>query len=252
VRTFLVRILNNRWVNRFWIALGCEAFIQNLVSNWRKARFNDSRSLQENVGFSHNNDVDEAIAKVHREIKLIDEKYLKPGDRVLDIGCGVGLYLRDFADRVLFGTDLSADFIRKCGAVVPNAKLIHGNYLHINFEPGYFDLIYSVSVLQYIPPSGLKRFFDKISHELKEGGILIIQYPHALSTNDAQYADLAYVSYTPERIESALDGKFSILSHRQSYDGRHVNGVDKKNYGETGRRDFRNGMLVVARKIASG
>jgi cyclopropane fatty-acyl-phospholipid synthase-like methyltransferase len=241
--------MNNVITNRFLIWIAKDRFIKRFGNDWSKYKLDQNKSLQENVGFSHTPEVDLAVQKVHEYIDEVEKKFLNSGDKVLDIGCGVGLYLSKFSGKELFGTDINAQFIHACKTTLPKATLYHEDYLKLNFGNIKFDFIYSVSVIEYIPPSEIELFFDKVFSDLNTDGIIAIQYPHALSWRDKYYSDLSYISYLPNKIEDYLKGKFQILLHEHSFDQRKISGIDNKRYGKSGQRNFCNGMMVVAKKI---
>jgi SAM-dependent methyltransferase len=241
--------MNNVLINQLLMAIGKEDLIKNYINNWRKVSFDPKRSLQENVGFSHQIEVDKAISKIHSYIKAFDESYLDENAVILDIGCGVGLYLSDFRTKNCHGTDLNSSFLDKCKVNYPHVNTREGNYLDLGYENESFDLIISISVIEYIPPNRIRSFFEKIYRELKPNAYLIVQYPHALTWGDRFYSDLSYVSYTPEVIERKLGEKFRVLLHEHSFDKRKVKGIDKIRYGIGGKRSFCDGMILIAQKI---
>ncbi|MGZ3899582.1 MAG: class I SAM-dependent methyltransferase [Bacteroidia bacterium] len=249
MRSLALLLLNNIFINRILIIFKKDDFIKKFVNNWTKVKMNQDKSLQENVGFSHTKQVDDAIQKIHSYVQETEHKYLNENSRILDIGCGVGLYLQDFKSKQLYGTDLNAAFLEQCRTLLPHAKTFEGDYLKINFEKDFFDCICSISVIEYIAPSKIKLFFNKMYSELKKNGIIVIQYPHALSLKDALYSDLSYISYIPSKIETIIKGKFKILVHEHSFDKRKVQGIDKTNYTSNGNRSFCNGMILIAQKL---
>jgi SAM-dependent methyltransferase len=68
---------------------------------------------------------------------------LEPGDRVLDIGCGVGAFLRMVADRggEAFGIDASEALVELARARVPEADLRVGDMEALPYDDGSFDLV---------------------------------------------------------------------------------------------------------------
>jgi cyclopropane fatty-acyl-phospholipid synthase-like methyltransferase len=248
VRKVILFILNNIVFNRLLIWLGQDHFIKRFGNNWANNQLDQKKSLQENVGFSHTESVDKAIQLIHQKVKEIDNKYLQVNDKVLDIGCGVGLYLKDFENKQLFGTDLNAAFLDKCKELVPGAQLLVGDYLDISFQSIQFDFIYSISVIEYIPPSRIHAFFKKVHNELKPEAYVLIQYPHAMNWKDKYYADLSYISYLPEYLESVVKEQFEIVEHLHSYDGRSFRGIDTISYSGNVSRSFCNGMFLFLKK----
>lgn len=248
MRKAILFLLNNVLINQFLILLKKDDFIKRYVNNWSLVKINPEKSFQENVGFSHSEQIDLAVVKIHKYVNEVEKRFLSDKSKILDIGCGNGLYLKDFKSENLYGTDLSAAFLKQCHTILPMAKTIQGDYLEIKFENNFFDCIYSISVIEYISPSKIKLFFDKIYSELKPGGIMIIQYPHALTMADKFYSDLSYISYIPDKIEKLIEGKFKILTHEHSFDQRTIHGIDHTNYSVNGERNFCNGMILIAQK----
>src|SRR3954449_1278595 len=68
---------------------------------------------------------------------------LEPGQRVLDIGCGVGTFLRLVADRgaEAFGLDASEALIELARQRVPEADLRVGDMEALPYETDTFDLV---------------------------------------------------------------------------------------------------------------
>jgi SAM-dependent methyltransferase len=66
-----------------------------------------------------------------------------PGDRVLDVGCGTGTFLRLCADRgaTTSGIDAAEGLLALARARVPEADLRHGDMLALPFADNSFDLV---------------------------------------------------------------------------------------------------------------
>ena len=250
MRKLILFLMNNMITNRILIAFGKDDLIKKYSANWSKTKLDKDKSLQENVGFSHEKEVQQSIDAVHQKIQEVYQSYCSSEGSVLDIGCGVGLYLQDFPDGTpLAGSDLSEDFINKGKELLPQADLRLGDFMELSFNDP-FKMIFSVSVMQYIPPSKILRFFDKIYANLETGGIMMIQYPHALSNRDCYYPDLSYVQYSPQKISRcASRSGFKILSHVHSYDARDLNfKFDTKRYDPDQSKSFRNGAFIICQK----
>ncbi len=244
----LILLLTNNFIlNNLLIWLGLDAFVLSRLGLYHRIRLDEKLSPQEMAGFSKRKEVQEAIDKTHFDLIETARKYLKEGDSILDIGCGPGTYLIDFQSRYnLTGIDINQQMIAAAGRNIPEAELIHGDFLGHDFEKK-FKMIYSVSVLEFIPPSKLRAFFRKLHHLLEEDGILFLHYPHALKYYDTLYPDLYYIEYSPRKVEKELKNDFKVLRHHHGFDGRTVDLFDTQPY-EPGIRTFKNGYLLVAMK----
>jgi SAM-dependent methyltransferase len=88
---------------------------------------------------------------------------LEPGDRVLDVGCGTGVFLRMCADRGVdvAGIDAAEGLLEIAHARVPHADLRHGDMQALPFPDDAFELV-----------TGFTSFFfaDDIVAALREAG----------------------------------------------------------------------------------
>lgn len=248
MKRVLIALANNVIVNQLSISLGLDQRVANRLKNWSNAKVDPAKSLQENVGFSHKPQIEAAIERVHQRIQKVFTDHCSGGP-ILDVGCGVGLYLSDFEPGAeLFGVDLSRGFIERARDRLPGGSFQTGNYLDIQF-PKQFGFIYSVGVLQYVPPSQIDRFIAKLESDLRPGGVFLLQYPHALSWLDCHFSDLSCVQYSPRYIEDRVRKRFKILAHMHAFDERPLDfAYDKTRYDPDMKRSFRNGAILVAQK----
>ena len=141
--------------------------------------------------------------------RLLDQ-YAQPGQRVLDAGCGTGIFSYYLANRgcLVTGIDGSAAMIRLCrnqpAPVIP-----------IQFKQGFlpleaattnepFDVILSSSVLEYVPD--LTATWQSFADQLQTGGYLIVSLPNRQSV----YRRL-------ERIGFWLTNRPAYLTHVRHY-----------------------------------
>ena len=77
------------------------------------------------------------------KINLI-EKYVKKGDKLLDVGCGTGIVGGYFKDRCdVLGIDNSKDMLKKA-----SIKTVLGSAEVLPFEDKNFDVVISLTTLQ--------------------------------------------------------------------------------------------------------
>ena len=75
---------------------------------------------------------------------------IKPGDKVLDVGCGKGYLLYDFTkvvpDLELHGIDISGYAIINCKPEIKERVQV-GNAIALPYPDQYFDFVYSITTL---------------------------------------------------------------------------------------------------------
>lgn len=105
------------------------------------------------------------------ETALFD-KYLKPGMRVLDLGCGTGRSTKYIAERgvAVTGVDMVASFIEKGKAMYPELDLRVMNATKLDFPDASFDFVFFSN--QGIDYSDEREKIRREAHRvLKPGGI---------------------------------------------------------------------------------
>ncbi len=105
--------------------------------------------------------------------------HLKPGLRVLDVGCGPGSISAGLAETIapgeLHGIDiapLQVEMAAQAAAEqeLSNAKFSVGDVNAIPFEDGAFDVVHCSDILAYIPDT--EAALNEMKRVLKSGGIL--------------------------------------------------------------------------------
>ncbi|MBK9639443.1 MAG: class I SAM-dependent methyltransferase [Bacteroidetes bacterium] len=232
-------------MNNIFIRFGVDSILTSRFGIYKRIKINTSLSPQQMAGFSEKPTVQEAINKIHDQLETLVQQNLKEGDRILDIGCGPGAYLKKWEGKYdLTGIDINEEMVNAAKKYIPTATFLLDNFLNHDFDHK-FKLIYSVSVLEFIPPSRLMAFFRKVHLLLEPDGKLLIQYPHALNFKDTLYPDLYYVEYSPRKIEHELRKNYQIITHEHCFDRRIIDLYDPKPY-EPGIRTFKNGYLLIA------
>lgn len=104
-------------------------------------------------------------------------KCIKPGDRVLDVGCGNGRFCEALKNSRInyLGIDNSKEMIEIAKQRYPEADFQLADALSLPFPENSFDLVFSFAVIHHVPSEGLRlKFLTEARRVLKPQGILIL------------------------------------------------------------------------------
>lgn len=87
-----------------------------------------------------------------RKFRTIKEE-IKKAERVLDVGCGTGLFLREISTQASFvvGVDFSFNMLKEAKKRFEGAGLVSADADNLPFLDGSFDLVVSLTLLQNMP-----------------------------------------------------------------------------------------------------
>lgn len=124
------------------------------------------------------------------EIKKVGHDYFKiiPNDvwrnikSALDVGCGSGRwtqYVAKHVERVYSVDPSSAVFVaaRNCQGL-PNVTVLHASVAELPFEPGQFDLVFSLGVLHHVPDTSAA--IKDCALQIKRGGWFLVYLYYSL------------------------------------------------------------------------
>ena len=111
---------------------------------------------------------------------LMKKLLLKPGQRVLDIGCGWGslaMYLAEYANVEVTGITLSTSQLRVANERVQTRSL--GNRVRFELEDyrnhqGQYDAIVSVGMFEHVGRRRFDTFFQRLRELLKPDGTTVV------------------------------------------------------------------------------
>lgn len=105
---------------------------------------------------------------------------LRPGMKLLDLGCGTGLELeaifRLMPQAEVTGIDLSAKMLERLKAKFPDRTLTlrQGSYFDLPLGEGAFDAVVSVQSLHHFAPERKRGLFERIRRALRPGGFFVL------------------------------------------------------------------------------
>lgn len=136
----------------------------------------------------------------------------KHGD-ALDLGCGTGNYTLELYKRgfQVVGVDISRRMLKIAQKKLPNVKFIKANAYSLPFEDNTFDLVLSVTMLEFIHEP--EKVLSEVYRVLKPGGEAVIGTMNGKSMwfifkrMKSLFVETAYRYarfYTPKELENLM------------------------------------------------
>jgi SAM-dependent methyltransferase len=154
-----------------------------------------------------------ALEKLGRKVLLSDNSKKKEYDfvwgklsaceKILDVGCGVGLFL-EYAPERITGVDINpcnVDFCKSKGLMA-----IEGDALSLSFPDNSFDAVHSSHVMHIFNASQAMTFVKELCRVCKPGGKVVIT-----TRNEHRY-----FWQDPENSRPYLPSVFYYMSSRQA------------------------------------
>jgi ubiquinone/menaquinone biosynthesis C-methylase UbiE len=128
---------------------------------------------------------------------LAEHYNIKPGDKILDVGCGKAFLLYDFTKVVpgveIYGIDISDYAIANAKEEVRD-RLQVGNATQLPFPDDYFDLVISITTLHNLHNFDLDKALREIERVGKKNKYICVESYR----NEAEKANLLYWQVTCE------------------------------------------------------
>jgi 2-polyprenyl-3-methyl-5-hydroxy-6-metoxy-1,4-benzoquinol methylase len=105
-------------------------------------------------------------------------------NRIIDIGCGDGLFSRELSlanpDTIVVGVDYSKRAIALASAMNPDISNLQFQAIDITLENKLppFDTAVLMEVFEHIPIEAADIFMSSVRSSLREGGTLYLTVPH--------------------------------------------------------------------------
>jgi len=115
-----------------------------------------------------------AMAHNEADTLLMIQRHVKPGDRILDAGCGMGDLLLHLKNYEAIGVDLSKDYIEIAKERGLNVTV--GRIEKMPYPRGWFDMVVCTDVLEHV--LDLNKAVRELLRVLRPGGTLIVRTPN--------------------------------------------------------------------------
>ena len=153
--------------------------------------------------------------------KIINHYKLKPGDKVLDIGCGKGFLLYDMLklqpEIEVYGIDISQYAINNCKTEIKD-NLTLGSASKLPYENNFFDLVISINTLHNLFTYELELALQEIERVGKINKYICVEsYKTEIQKMNLLYWQVTCESfYTPTEWlwwfkKSKYSGDFSFI-----------------------------------------
>jgi|GEM_PF-106562 len=127
------------------------------------------------------------------------EEHLKPGSRILDLGCGSGRDSKYFLDKgyKVVSLDASEAMCRKTQELTGKAA-VHMRIEDMNYE-NEFDAVWACASLLHVAKSDMHKILEKAMKALRVGGVLYASWKYGKS--ERTRADgRTFANYTEARV----------------------------------------------------
>jgi SAM-dependent methyltransferase len=158
-----------------------------------------------------------------RRLAMINQYAPLAGRRILDTGCGLGMYVRafrQFSDEV-YGIDIDADKIAEASREWPNLRVAPAEQLP--FEDQFFDVVLSHEVWEHVGDD--RAAAREAVRVLKPGGRLVIFAPNRLYffethgfywRGEYHFGNVPLINWLPDGLRHRL------APHVRAYTGRQL------------------------------
>ncbi|MDT0158727.1 class I SAM-dependent methyltransferase [Microbacterium sp. ARD32] len=135
--------------------------------------------------------------------------------RILDAGCGPGLWTRFLHDhgQDVLGIDLSDQFIAHARARAPHLEFLHGSFAELPLPDASLGGILAWYSLIHTPPEDLLAILDEFARVLAPGGSILIGFFDGTAREPFPHAVTTAYFWTPDAVRTLLEqAGFTVVS----------------------------------------
>jgi SAM-dependent methyltransferase len=157
-----------------------------------------------------------------RRLAMIERYAPLAGRRILDAGCGLGMYVRAFRrfSDTVYGIDLDPDRIAQASRELPNLQVASAERLP--FEDDFFDIVLSHEVLEHVRDD--RAAAREAVRVLRPGGRLVVFVPnrrwlfetHGIYWRGRYYfGNIPLVNWLPDALRNKLAPHVRAYTEKQ-------------------------------------
>jgi SAM-dependent methyltransferase len=146
-----------------------------------------------------------------RRLELIREYVPLEGARILDVGCGVGTYVRRLRafSRDVYGIDIAIPRLQEGNRTLSGLLAAVGE--HLPFRDGWFDVVLLNEVIEHVQDDS--RTLEECQRVLRSGGYIVIFAPNRLYPFETHgiylgrryiFGNIPLVNYLPDAVRNRL------------------------------------------------
>lgn len=200
-------------------------FIETENLPWHQPDFS-KRALREQLDQDHDSGT-RSESVVARQIPFIVQQLkLSPGDTVLDLACGPGLYAKHLSacGYSVVGIDISPAAIEYAREMrIPNCEFVLGDVRSADYPENVDGAMLIYGVFNTFSPSDAQLVLEKISGSLRPSGRLILELcDRSLFYPGGSTASKIQGWWCSDRGDLWSDGPYIALKERLYYPGQRV------------------------------
>jgi len=148
-----------------------------------------------------------------RRIMIVQNYIDFRNKKILDIGCGVGIFLKEFEKYTkkenIFGVEIDKEKIKIASGKELN--VIESPAEDLPFKDNFFDIVWCHEVIEHVDDD--RKCFEEMVRVLKRGGFLVIFAPNRLFPFETHgiyfgskyfFGNIPLVNYLPRKIYKKL------------------------------------------------